>query len=104
MSNIEGINMPETGFSKIKVIVLVVAVVLVGATSAVLVTIKGDEGADNAATASPGSTKAIDKLAADEANDESAIDGSYSSQDQNTVQDADKAADNVGGAYNDSDL
>ena len=96
--------MPETGFSKIKVIVLVIAVALVAAASAVLLTMKHDNAADNSATASPGTTKSVDSIAHEEASDEDAIDNSFAAQDEDSVNDTDKAADDIGGAYNESDL
>ena len=95
--------MPETGFSKIKITALILAVALVGVSSVALLAMKNDP-TSNSASASPGSTKSIDSIADEEASDEEAVNSSFDAQDQDAVSDTDKAADNIGGAYDDADL
>ncbi|HYH74770.1 MAG TPA: hypothetical protein VD735_02300 [Candidatus Saccharimonadales bacterium] len=94
--------MPEAGFSKIKVIVLVAAVILAIGAGIALTQLQSEEPTNTSAT--PGSTGAIEKIAGDEADDEAAIDGSYTSQDQDSVDATDTAASKIGDAYNDADL
>lgn len=94
--------MPETGFSKIKIVILVIAVAVAGVTGFAITQI-GDKPEENA-KAAPGSTQAIEELSAQDADEEAKIDNEYANEDQATVETGDTAAENIGGAYNDQDL